>query len=196
MRDLIQETITDQKVVNIIPVEGKGLKIPVDKISYSPSIGAYLLMLLICLLPTLFFFGFFNFLIMDAGGSIYSVLIISGLILYGLMALTKFIYMNKVENYPNAALVLTETSMHYFLFSHNEIINHADLEIDVHNLGAYFYGEMNSKTGRLGKRFKIKRKDTLLMSGNLSLKNNEFRTIDFEEEELFPIEELRKIYLT
>jgi len=194
MEKLISETLKNEELIGIIPIESKRLKIKSDNITFSPTILAYVLMLLICFLPAMFLFGFFSFILLDLGGSIYSVIIVCILILFGLMYLADKIYVNYIKKYPNSALVLTNSNLYYFLIKNNKIVRYNNFEIDVKDLSKYLYGEMNIKTGKIGKRFMIKSNGNVLASGNLKIKNSKFQSDLFSDEVLLPINELRAIY--
>lgn len=196
MKNLIEEKLNKEKIVGIIPIESKRLKIKTDNISMAPSIEAYLIMFLICLLPAMFLFGFFTFILLDFGASIYSIIIFCVMILSGLMYLADKIYVNYIKKYPDSALVLTKSNLYYFLMKNNKILKYNKLDVDIKNLGQFFYGDMDRNTGKIGKRFLIKRNGTTLVSGNLKIENNKFQCDYFSGEDLLPFEELHKIYIS
>tara|TARA_B110000902_G_C14040706_1_gene487700 strand:- start:136 stop:726 length:591 start_codon:yes stop_codon:yes gene_type:complete len=194
MQNLIKEVLNSEEFIGIIPIESKRLKIKSDNISFAPSIGAYLIMFLTCFVPWLTLSGFFSFIMQYKGASIYSVIIICILILYGLMYLADKIYVNQIKKYPVTVLVLTNSNLYYFILKNNKIDRYNKFDLNIENLGKLFYGEINARTGNIGRRFVIKRDGKIFISGYLKIKNNIFQSGSFNEEALLPIKDLRKIY--
>ncbi len=193
MEEIIKQLIGEEKLLGVIPLDSKRLKIQQDNISMKPTALAYVLMFFAAVVMSLFSFGFFSFILFDLGASVYSVLLFYVLILLVLFYFAEKIYVNSIKTYPFAALMLTGSKLHYFFVENNQLKTHNTFHVEIENLGKSFYGEVNAKSGKVGKRFMIKNKGNVLASGNLDIKNNAFSPFLLKNELLLPIEELHKI---
>ena len=64
--------------------------------------------------------------------------------------------MNQIKKYPVSVLVLTNSNLYYFILKNNKIDRYNKFDLNIENLGKVFYGEINARTGKIGRRFVIK----------------------------------------
>ncbi len=193
MLELIKQTINNETITGIIPLNPKRLKLKFANKSYASGAIAYLIMFLISLVPSLFLFGLLGFILNF--DSVISRIILIILIVAVLMIVSESIYVNKIMKYPEAFLVLSKSDLYCFVIKDNQILLHHKFNTDINKLSQIFFGQINKRTKKVGELFEIRQNNVTTMSGKINIKNNQLYSNSITNNNLMKISELQKIYL-
>ncbi len=195
---LIQQTLNGEDIQYIIPLNSKKLDIPMDDYSTSTGLIEYLVILALCLVPTFFLMGIFGFILMDLGGG---NIRFSTLLMMGLFILTLFIYFTSIiyerfiKSYPSVVLIITDKDLYYFLLNQNYIKKYNSFDLEMDNLGSYFFGDVNADNNKMGEKIVIEKDGDILLKGRINIKDKALYSPLFKKDQFIPLGELRELFL-
>jgi len=197
IEDIIKEKIGDKTFKGVIPIKPQNLKMNFANKSYSPSLLANIVIFIVSLLVLLVPIALIIFILGDMGASTVSLILSFLLLAFGGWYLGRVIYIKSIKKYPKVLLGMTKDNLYCFVFSQdNRLEFFHDFELKDKNISDILYGEIDSKTKKLGKHFEIRIDDIVQMKGKIDLKNGNLNSKKSYSAILLPISELKNIYLS
>ena len=190
----VKERLNSQEIISIIPINAKNLKLKFVGLSYTPSFVSYFL---ICIVAWFVFsapIAFVLFILGDLGVS-FLILIITGFFLLTLsILLITYLYTSKIKKYPQVFIVLTEKSLACVSFKNTVIDIFHEFSLKDKNISEILYGEIDSKTNKIGSHFEIKINNKKKIVGKINLFNGKLKSNIVPDIYIISTKDLAKIY--
>ncbi len=195
--EIIKEKLKDKDLKGVIPIKPQNLEMNFANKSYSPSLLANILIFVVSLFILSVPIALVLFILGDMGVSTVSLIFAFLLLAFGGWYLGRVIYIRSIKKYPKVLLGVAKDNLYCFVFSQdNKLEFFHDFELKDKNITDILYGEIDSKTKKIGKHFEIRIDDIVQMKGKIDLKNGNLNSKKSYSDILLPTSELKNIYLS